>query len=119
MMLFHIKWPDGSMEDCASECETREGFINERFGEHVAFEAFLERGGILESDEEVQEQFKVFQAKLNEQEEPRVPKLIANLEELERAVARGRGEEKQEITKSDVLDLNALLGGAVGAQGEQ
>jgi hypothetical protein len=67
MMLFHIKWPDGSMEDCVSECETREGFINERFGERVAFETFLERGGILESDEEVQEQFKVFQDKLNAQ----------------------------------------------------
>jgi hypothetical protein len=94
-MLFHIKWPDGSLEDCVSECETRDGFINERFGEVAAFNTFSERGGMLQSDEEVQEEFKVFQNKLQE-------------------FAKDRPSETQEITKFDVGDLDALLGSAPG-----
>lgn len=99
-MKFHITWPDGTKEESVSECENLEGFLNERFGEPKAYHAFLDRGGVIQSDEEVQAEFHVFEEKLARQ----------NLEQKPKEEPKEEPKEDQTIKSEDVGGLDKVAG---------
>ena len=86
-MKFRIKWPNGTLEDSVSECETKAGFINERWGNEISYEEFLQNGGELLTEEEEQAAFGVFQEKLAAAEAEEAQK--AAEEALKKAAATG------------------------------